>query len=194
MAANKIPKGVIIFLSLIHVVSVLGYAGFPVVMSIPVIDRWLKRPRQDVSSMSPLHALLDQGLKMFSIKMAPPSVPKELLTRISRLEARVDTLRSLNHNLSTELTYLSEKMGESRKDITSTEELELRSISESEIKTMKSNPGGLLKAISKHFSQKNLDSSAESGHLTLVVRHFVKWECALDFENWTNEIEAEMQR
>ena len=144
--------------------------------------------------MSPMHALLDQGLKMFSIKMAPPPIPKELLTRLSRLEARVDTLRSLNHNLSTELLHLNEKLGGHKKDFTGSDLHDIRSISESEIETMKSNPGGLLKAISKRFSQTQLDNNKETGHLTLVVRHFVKWECALEFENWTNEMEAEMQR
>jgi superfamily I DNA and/or RNA helicase len=39
------------------------------------------------------------------------------------------------------------------------------------------------------------DAVSKTNHpITLAVRHYVKWECALEFEKWTDEMDAEMSR
>ena len=101
MAAAGFPTGLIILIDVMQSVPVMVYALMPIVISMPVVNSWLRAPRCPPEQMSPLHSLLDQGLQIFAERK--DAVPPALLQRVDRLEGRVNRLRRANYNLTIEL-------------------------------------------------------------------------------------------
>lgn len=104
MLAADMPLGLVLFISITHTVTFLTYAGLPLLMSIPFVNHWLRLKRRcEPARMHPLHAVLDQGLQVFSIKMKPKEIPQEVLDKIYKLEVRLDKLLGMNKTMQAEL-------------------------------------------------------------------------------------------
>jgi antibiotic biosynthesis monooxygenase (ABM) superfamily enzyme len=242
MAEAGMPKGLYMFITIMHLIIMLQYAGLPLVMSIKPLDRWIKAPRMSPEDMFPLHCILDQGLGLFIAKNNAPAIPKEVLRRIEVLESRVDTLRHINYKLKEELGH-AKQLPHNLTDIhatTPTEPEHTFSMHHSQsfpvLHDKDSNSSFLPSSQSYHNNSNLVDpvsqvvskyyplymahkdethqnnphrklsiddiniprlQSVESeadNHVSLAVRHYVKWECALEFEKWTDEMDEEMAR
>lgn len=99
MVKAGLPKGLALFISILHLILMLQYAGLPIIMSTKLVDHWLKQPRIPPEDMSPILCVLDQGLMMFAARNASIAIPTELLRRIDKLEARLEKVRDMNHFL-----------------------------------------------------------------------------------------------
>lgn len=77
--------GAATFIELCHMMPVIIYALAPYLMSLYIIERWIKSPRSLVDDMSPIYRVFDQGLEIFA---APPKEkpPPEIMNRLDRLE------------------------------------------------------------------------------------------------------------
>jgi antibiotic biosynthesis monooxygenase (ABM) superfamily enzyme len=187
MTLEEVPAGTTLFVLLVHVVCLLVYAVNPLIMNIPFVEAWLKVPRQE--NMSPFHSLLHDGLGMF-IPAPPFSVPPAVLARISKLEAHTESLRSMNNKLKADLRRLELGLNPDAK-----------MLGEDEILLLDDEPEKL-KAVRAELEriasgrQPNIAGAVnnEDEVFTTAVRHFVKWECVPDFEDWAMRMEAEMAR
>lgn len=79
--------GAATFIELCHMMTFIIYALAPYLMSLHIIERWIKSPRCCVDDMTPVYRLFDQGLAIFA---APPQekLPPEIMNRLDRLEGR----------------------------------------------------------------------------------------------------------
>jgi antibiotic biosynthesis monooxygenase (ABM) superfamily enzyme len=93
------PVGLAIFLNLWQLVVILIYGVLPSVQTIPWVDKWLRLPRAEITEMTPMMSLLDQGLLMFSAPVNS-KLTNELTKRIEKLERRLEALRQMHHNQS----------------------------------------------------------------------------------------------
>jgi len=178
MVANHLPSGLVTFITIIHVVIFLIYSMLPLAISIPVVNQWLRIPRPPPNQMNPIESVLDQGLKLFANRSDVVTMPTEVLKRIDRLEAKLDKLRSINYNLNVQLKSISNSIPTKTTMVPTSEHLN-RLQSDS---------------IAKEIDKQAVANMMKQEPITLVVRHFVKWECIPDFESWTDEIDREMQR
>ena len=184
MLAADMPLGLVLFLSVSHVVLLLTYAGLPLLMSVPIVNKWLRMARRcDPSQMHPLHAVLDQGLQIFSVKMKPQQVPHEVLSRIKTLESRVDKLLEMNKSLQAEVNTLQ--------TVTSPLLSPANKLEDDAFEDVVANKAA--KIASDRQSSSNLGSD-RSAPLTMAVRHYIKWEYQIDFINWTKEMDDEMRK
>jgi antibiotic biosynthesis monooxygenase (ABM) superfamily enzyme len=248
------PAGLFLFLTAFHVVTILVYVVLPLTMAVPVVGRWLKAPRPAPHLMHPLHAVLDQGLQMFALKMAPPLSEgmAPLLRRLETLESKVGRLREVNHRLNRELREGREGRGEgglggqegqggqggqgvgattttaTTNSTTASSPTAATAMdhyihqSDSAIAAIESfaqkrgmgghsmrgpsyvsasAPAASAASVSASvaswdqgngMSKDREDRDNRDTSITMAVRHYVKWECVLDFELWTDQIEAEM--
>jgi antibiotic biosynthesis monooxygenase (ABM) superfamily enzyme len=184
-----LPRSFIYFIFVAQLVIVNVYALAPLVMEIPFVDAWLRMRRSDPESMHPIHAVLDQGLKMFAVKISPPPHP-DLLRRLDTLERKIEKLREVEHNLK--LSIQSSNSPELQPLIANAQEFHISSIRniESSVEHIKR---------TEYRRRSNSDimipSNTPNKHkISMAVRHYVKWECVLEFEDWTNKMEAEMSK
>lgn len=211
MLAAGLPLGLVLFLSISHTVTLLSYAGLPLLMSIPFINSWLRLKRRcKPANMHPLHAVLDQGFDIFSVKLKTQEVPPEVLEKIKKLEVRVDKLLGMNTSLHTEIDELKQRDVDAKPLPPTTngsveehdeygdavmEEVIVNNV-EKMVGSIASHRDSRSK-IQKLKSQGELVSEPEpdlDAPLTMACRHYVKWECQLEFENWCKEIDAEMRK
>jgi antibiotic biosynthesis monooxygenase (ABM) superfamily enzyme len=190
MLSADMPLGLVLFLSICHSVVMLVYAGLPLLMSIPFINKWLRSKRRcEPSQMHPLLAMLDQGLQVFSIKLQPREVPQSILDKISKLEVRVDKLLSMNTSLQAEVHSLHPPAEHS--DAAGTDTDTEPGIDETQITHVVPMANFIE---SYHEARSKNNSSDLSAPLTMAVRHYVKWEHQINFENWTKDMDTEMRK
>ena len=173
-------------------VTVLVYSFMPLMMSVPSINAWIRAERScSVNKMHPISQLLDQGLQMFAVKEAnftKKDIPKNIL--------ELDKLRDINYDLRNELRTVA---GKTRSVSISSPGLNSPNESKSIVHTTTKEAETLLNAKAKpcSTSNNNLDSNGNGsgsgnpegcGHLTMAVKHFVRWEFIHDFEKWTGNI------
>ena len=204
MLAADMPLGLVLFISISHTVTLLSYAGLPLLMSIPFVNQWLRSKRRcEPAQMHPLHAVLDQGLQMFAIKMKPKEVPQAVLDQINKLESRLDKLLGMNRSLQAELNALypppatdtdtstASATATTRTDTADDEQKECH-VAPLVTKSINQMVGSLE---SHHESQRlSKDKSDRASPLTMACRHYVKWEYQIDFENWSRRMDAEMKK
>jgi antibiotic biosynthesis monooxygenase (ABM) superfamily enzyme len=213
MATAGLPIGFNLFVSLAISVPILSYAFFPLVMSIPLVSRWLRAPRPE--RMSAIQKLLDQGLPMFAPKLTPgPS--KETVAHFKKLECRLEATRRIQHQISSDLERLRTQLNLERGSHSTsptivrspqdtvrnkvTEGIQRRSIAASDsMKRSKSTPSlANLSLGSDPLPRPNGANGDEEikegdhGPITVAVAHWVKWEHILDFDLWTEEITSAM--
>jgi antibiotic biosynthesis monooxygenase (ABM) superfamily enzyme len=220
MAMAGMPLGFNLFVALGISVPILSFAFFPLVMSIPIVSRWLRAPRPP--HMSSFHKLLDHGLLMFAAKMTPgPS--KEVVIHFKKLECRLEATRRIQHHLTNEIDTLKEQLRLTGVRTVSTEGGEgggghLSAVEVNDTVRNKITEGILSRGNSSMKKSKSapnfvdLESGGgggdgggdsaqtekihenEHGPLTVAVAHWVRWEYILDFELWTEEMAAEMAK
>ena len=185
MLANGLPSGLVTFISLIHIVTFLIYSLLPLTISIPAINQWLRIRRPPPDEMNPFESVLDQGLKLFANR---PEVvmPPEMLKRIDRLEAKLDKLRSVNYELTMQL---KSSISNWVPNTASTTDV----VPSTTSRTTGLQSDSIVEEIDKQAAAAAA-SMMKYEPITLVVRHFVKWEFIPDFERWTDEMDREMQR
>ena len=187
---HQFPKSFIYFIFVSQLVIINVYALAPLIMELPFVDAWLRMKRADPATMHPIHAVLDQGLKMFAVKISPPPHP-DIIRRFDILERKIEKLREVEHNIKVALQN-------SPYDLESIQTNEEES--EPLIKSLTNLEPSLTRA--KQITERrrsNSDIFATKDHppkhkITMAVRHYVKWERVLEFEDWTNEMETEMNR
>ena len=194
MLAADMPLGLVLFVSICHSVAMLSYAGLPLVMSIPVVNKWLRLKRRcKPAEMHPLHLMLDQGLEIFSIKTKPREVPPEVLDKISKLEARVDKLLGMNTNLQARVNSLAppaDSIDAAAQDEAENNEALIMDLHiNNVVKTMESH-----NALQREQRQDKEQSNPREGPLTMACKHYVKWEYQQDFEDWSKDMDAEMRK
>ena len=174
LKANQ-PAGFTTLVGITIIVTCLTYSFLPLIMSIPFINKWLRQPRSvSVDEMHPIHSLLDQGLLIFAAETHEFKVPKELMQRVAKLEARCDKLRSVNHELRVQMSSLNDTRS---------------SISGVDPATVKHEANPSLEDISSKTVLLTGEHTRDSNvPITMAVRHSVKWECVPDFEKWTDDI------
>lgn len=211
MLAADMPLGLVLFISISHTVTLLTYAGLPLLMSVPFVNQWLRLKRRcEPIHMHPLHAALDQGLEVFAIKMKPKEVPQEVLDKISKLERRLDMLLGMNRTLQDEVSTIIQppepftatgggKDKDRGKGTDNKEEEEGCQVTPLVNKSIIQMVGSIE---SHHESQKRIgndkdkdkDRTDRAAPLTMACRHYVKWEHQIDFENWSRRMDAEMKK
>jgi antibiotic biosynthesis monooxygenase (ABM) superfamily enzyme len=180
-----LPKSFIYFFFVTQLVIVNVYALAPLVMEIPFVDKWLRYQRPNPETMNPFLAALDQGLKIFAVKVSPPPHP-ELVRRIDALERKLDRLREVEYNLK-----LSLQKSHSLSPHSDFEHEDPRS----PVHALRSIEASLEKFTSRKRSNSEMKLSNRHKHkITMAVRHYVKWEYLLEFEDWINHMEAEMNK
>ena len=183
MLAKGLPSGLVTFISLIHIVIFLIYSLLPLTISIPVVNQWLRIPRPPPDEMNPIESVLDQGLKLFANR-TEVGMPPEMLKRIDRLEANLDKLRSVNYELNMQLkSSISNLIPPNTASVTTMIPVTTTSTGDRQ-------SDSIVKEIDKQAAANMMKQEP----ITLVVRHFVKWEFIPDFESWTDEMDREMQR
>ena len=192
MLAADMPIGLVLFLSICHTVTLLSYAGLPLLMSIPCVNSWLRMKRRcEPSQMHPLHAVLDQGFQIFSVKLKPHEVPKEVLDKITKLEVRVDKLLGMNANLQKQMNRFSYDPENPSNSIENEEEYSPAIIEDVRVNNVEKMVG----SIESHRESQSAHRKSElDSPLTMACRHYVKWEYQNDFENWCKEMDAEMKK
>jgi hypothetical protein len=190
MLATDMPIGLVLFLSISHTVILLSYAGLPLLMSIPFVNSWLRMKRRcEPSQMHPLHAVLDQGFQIFSVKLKPHEVPKEVIDKITKLEVRVDKLLGMNAKLQKQMNRYDPE--NSSNNIENEEEYSSAVMEDVRVNNVEKMVGSIE---SHHESQSAHRKSELDSPLTMACRHYVKWEYQNDFENWCKEMDAEMKK
>jgi antibiotic biosynthesis monooxygenase (ABM) superfamily enzyme len=195
MLTAGLPRGLIALVFVIQVVTLNVYALAPCVMEIPLVDRWLKAKRPPADSMHPIQAVLDQGLKMFALKIQPPP-PAEILSRLDKIEAKLEKLRDFNFSLKEHVRPLTETRDDSSLSIIDHIDLTLSQLEGQRTRLRKMSIGNSFD--DQYVSHVSLPGSsppvADHKRITMAVRHYVKWECIPDFEVFSSEIEKEMKR
>ena len=76
------------FIALCHQMVIIIYCLAPTIMSLTIVEKWIKGPRCPVEQMSPIYSILDQGLQIFAapLKEKPP---EEIMNRLDRLEGEL---------------------------------------------------------------------------------------------------------
>ena len=76
------------FIALCHQMVIIIYCLAPTIMSLSIVEKWIKGPRYPVEEMSPIFSILDQGLQIFAapLKEKPP---EEIMNRLDRLEGEI---------------------------------------------------------------------------------------------------------
>jgi len=210
MLAAGMPLGLVLFLSISHTVTLLSFAGLPLLMSIPFVNSWLRLKRRcKPADMHPLHAVLDQGFDIFSVKLKAPEVPAEVREKIQKLEVRVDKLLGMNTRLHAELKDLKQGVESLAPPSTSNGSVDDHEEFCDEVleDVLKNNVEKMVGSIASHRdSRSKIQKMKSQGELvmepepdldaplTMACRHYVKWEHQLDFENWCKEIDAEMKK
>lgn len=202
MLATGMPLGLVLFISVGETVTLLSFAGLPLLMSIPCIDAWLRMKRRcEPSQMHPLHAVLDQGLQVFAVKLKPREVPREVLDKIFKLEGRVDKLLEMNTKLQGEVISLQQHVTTIASGTTAVtddapcKEEESEQFSTELIEAVQvHNVDKLAGIISSHHEAESRIKTDRLAPLTLACKHYVKWEHQIDFERWTQEMDAEMRK
>jgi len=117
----------------------------------------------------------------------------QLQERVRKLEERVERLRTVNHDLNDRVETLSERRGrdghftlERAKSVTFDKANAVEKALQAAHQDGKISPEASLKGAP--FNK------VSSGPLTMVVRHYVKWEHVLDFERWTDRMDEEMKQ
>jgi antibiotic biosynthesis monooxygenase (ABM) superfamily enzyme len=183
----QLPIGFVTFLVNVHVVIMLVYSYLPLIMSLPFVDKWLRNRRMPIEEMSSIHAILDQGFLMFQLRFFLFQVTEEYQDKQKTIEKRLDILLDINHNLKLEVQSL--KGCNNLSSVNTNNDKTKYDVN----KDVYSNSIEVLQK-TKNELHKNSDSLQTTGPMTMTVRHFIKWECTLDFENWTQEIDAEMSK
>jgi antibiotic biosynthesis monooxygenase (ABM) superfamily enzyme len=109
LITHQLPTGFRIFVALCITVPILSYCFFPMVMRFKPVAMWLRNPRGNVQDMSPIQALLVQGLLMFASNMTPV-LPRDLAANIDQIEGKLMGLRRTNFVLSTEVKMLRHRL------------------------------------------------------------------------------------
>jgi antibiotic biosynthesis monooxygenase (ABM) superfamily enzyme len=206
MTAAGLPNGFNLFVSLVISVPILSYSIFPLVMSIPIVSRWLQAPRPE--KMNSLQKLLNEGLLMFAPRGSPgPS--KETVAHFKKMECRLEATRRVQHQLSNEIERMKSQMnisqgkrpssdaGDELHESTRHQVVEGIQRSLSLRDTMvKSKSTSNLSGLGNAPLHLNRDDIKERDHgpITVAVAHWVKWEHILDFELWTEEITSAMAK
>lgn len=201
LLAADIPLGLALFLSICHTVIFLSYAGLPLIMSIPVVDTWLRRKRRcKPSQMHPLHAVLDQGLQIFSLRQRAPGVPSDVLRTIDKLEERVDKLLGMNKDLQTQMAALIPPSGNHSEggagayDGSKSKQEQEQEYSKGFLDDIYVNDVVKMVGSIEESQSSGVSTSGRASPLTMAVRHYVKWEHQMDFEKWSVDMDAEMKK
>lgn len=123
MANSNIPKGMRIFITITHIVIMLQYAGLPLVMSIPFVNKWLRARRKHSEDMFPIELILDQGLKIFALRIDSLQIHNNVnnhekqLRRLEKIEKRLESLRDMNSLVLSELAKLESNKHNIKKNI-----------------------------------------------------------------------------
>eukprot|EP00602_Paraphysomonas_sp_CaronLab_P003734 CAMPEP_0185033938 /NCGR_PEP_ID=MMETSP1103-20130426/23366_1 /TAXON_ID=36769 /ORGANISM="Paraphysomonas bandaiensis, Strain Caron Lab Isolate" /LENGTH=440 /DNA_ID=CAMNT_0027570389 /DNA_START=66 /DNA_END=1388 /DNA_ORIENTATION=+ len=190
-----IPLGAVYMLTLMHIIPVLIYSMLPLLMGIQFVNNWLRHPRPPASELHPLLAVLDQGLQMFAPAPVSP-VPPAVMQRLNKLEQRLELIRKMNHSLKTRLEDVVPNSTDTANDmmrLESDSRQQLLQRKETHTNEMAEQIGERI----RHYDNLKYDEAKGDGivgPLSLAVRHFVKWECVEDFEQWTDKMDAEMNR
>jgi antibiotic biosynthesis monooxygenase (ABM) superfamily enzyme len=187
MAAGGLPKGFIVLINVSQIVCVLVYLLLPLMMSIPFVAKWLRQSRAPIEEMWPVQRILDQGFAMFAVKMKPPSVPVEIVRRLDKLEGNVSKLRAVNHKLNSQLNRLLGSSGVASEH-DDEEKLSLLTGSKNADSSFNYVEAALLR------QSTNGALNGQQRAITMAVKHYVKWECVLEFEQWTDRMDAAMSR
>jgi antibiotic biosynthesis monooxygenase (ABM) superfamily enzyme len=180
-----LPKSFIYFFFVTQLVTLNVYALAPLVMELPFVDKWLRAERPNLATMNPLLAALDQGLKIFAVKVSPPPHP-ELVRRIDALERKLDRLREVEYNL---------KQALQKSHSPSPNTFSPNFDEESPVHALRSIEASVEKITTRRRSNSEMKLSNRHKHkITMAVRHYVKWEYLLEFEDWINQMEAEMNK
>jgi antibiotic biosynthesis monooxygenase (ABM) superfamily enzyme len=191
--AHHLPLPFIYFIFVCQLVIINVYALAPLVMEIPWLDKWLRAPRPDPETMHPLHATLDQGFKIFAVKMSPPPHP-DLVHRLDSLERKIEKLREVEYNLKIALQHSHPSVFPSSPS-SSLEDGPFSSSSSSPIHSIRSVETTLARVLNRRRSNSDLKVMNRHKHkITMAVRHYVKWECVLEFQDWSKKMEAEMNK
>lgn len=179
------PQSLIIFLNVSMVVPLLVYSVMPLIMSIPLVNSWIRAERYcPIDKMHPILRLLDQGLQMFAVKEADSAqkeIPKNILDKFHKLEVKLNRLRDVNFNLRNELR---EATGKSR-SISISGGIGDHGTDGNVQTTTKEVETILRKAKIKSPCDETKGAADGCGMLTMAVKHFVRWEYIHDFEKWT---------
>lgn len=207
MATAGLPKGFTLFVSLAISVPILSYSVFPLVMSIPIISRWLRAPRPE--KMTSIQRLLNDGLMMFAQK-GTPGTSKETIAHFKKMECRLEATRRVQHQLSNEIERMKSQMsfslGEKSSMSKAGEDLHestrhqvvrgiQRSLSQrgTMVKSKSTSNIASLESAPLNLNRDDI-KDGDHGPITVAVAHWVKWEHILDFELWTEEITSAMAK
>jgi antibiotic biosynthesis monooxygenase (ABM) superfamily enzyme len=178
MLMAGLPKGFVVFIYVCELVLINVFALSRIVTEIPWIDMWLRMPRADVENMHQIHAVLDQGLMIFALKVAQPISP-EMLQWMDKIEGKVTSLRRVEHELREQIARLENIHTQGDADFNA---VKGRGLSE-------------INSALDHYADKSgfAYQGEQPKRISMAVRHFVKWEYVLEFESWTDDIENEMR-
>lgn len=188
MIASGVPIGLAIFFAQFHSVPFMSYVTMPLCLSIPWVSYWLRLPRPRVEDLHPVLAVLEQGLQMFALQ--PTDV--QLQARVRKLEERLDRLRSINNDLNHRVESLSERTTSiPHLQRAKSQAIVRHDAVDKALTARKDSPPSSTKSDGINPSQPLFTSS---GPLTMVVRHYIKWEHVLDFNIWCDRIDEEMKK
>ena len=196
MLTKGFPIGLVIFLDLALVVTFLTFVYFPVVQSLPIIDKWMRRGGQ-VGEMSPCVSVLDQGLQMFAAPMHG-TIVDSLKVRVDKLEQHVDALRNAIFSPSGGETTSSP----SSVSRTSAPPNQLgQAWVDPLVQQLKARQAASQNAGTDEESYVLVEDGGPTEQrassdqlLTLSVAHWVKWEHVANFRKWTEKMTREMAR
>jgi antibiotic biosynthesis monooxygenase (ABM) superfamily enzyme len=188
---HGLPLPLIYFIFVTQLVLLNVYALAPLVMEISYIDQWLRVSRPSPETMHPLHAALDQGFKIFAVKISPPPHP-DLVRRLDTLERKIEKLREVEHGLKVALqSQRPSTLSPSPASLSYQEE----DGPNSPIHSIRSIESSLARVMNRRRSNSDLKIVNRHKHkITMAVRHYVKWECVLEFQDWSKKMEAEMNK
>jgi antibiotic biosynthesis monooxygenase (ABM) superfamily enzyme len=198
MAQAGLPSGFITFILLCQIVPVLMYSLIPLLNAIPFVSKWLKyRNPSTPEEMTPIHRVFDQGLAIFAAKENGSKLPSPDLTRrLERLESNVTRLRSVCNTLDTELAKYR-LLGDHQHDNGGI----MKSDAETEsLLPRPSRDNYVVQALQSKIQQISTSSPAtietrsRNTPITMAVKHYVKWEAEIAFEQWTDRMDDTMKK
>eukprot|EP00633_Aureoumbra_lagunensis_P005743 CAMPEP_0197321132 /NCGR_PEP_ID=MMETSP0891-20130614/63411_1 /TAXON_ID=44058 ORGANISM="Aureoumbra lagunensis, Strain CCMP1510" /NCGR_SAMPLE_ID=MMETSP0891 /ASSEMBLY_ACC=CAM_ASM_000534 /LENGTH=538 /DNA_ID=CAMNT_0042812845 /DNA_START=38 /DNA_END=1651 /DNA_ORIENTATION=+ len=190
---NK-PFTLLVVLS--SVVPVLVYCALPLTLSIPLINKWahmrISNPEKTTSScLQDFLIVLEDGFGLFAIDKKTNAQINKLQNKIETLERRINLvsrrqeralhLTTSQHSFEQGLTQIIKEehrvsgLGENNKNISS---------SQQEVKS------------DTDYDEDDLTTTineADEGGISVAARHWVRWGCQDEFENWVDAISDAMR-
>lgn len=187
MLEAGIPSFLVTFINLIHSVFILSYSITSIFMSIPLVDKWVKAPR-DIATMWPIFRIIDSGFQIFSVDSGS-SLFEDAKAKINKVEEKLDSLRKVNFELRQEIKQIRNRL--------SLLEPNLNVIYETEENTPLVKQDSVRDLFSRRNSEKTLGSPKvvqDDASVTVAVVNVIKWEYRLEYESWAQEMNEAMSQ